>query len=137
YISPASVRENVAFGVRQEAVDDDRVWRALELAAAREFVEQLPEKLDTRLRSGGLRLSGGQRQRIVIARALYHDPDIVIFDEATAALDNATEREVTDAAVRLSNNKTVICVAHRLTSIRESDVIFVLHEGRVEASGTY
>src|SRR5690606_29212789 len=91
YISPASVRENVAFGVRPDKVDDARVWRALEMAAARSFVESLPQGLDTPLRAGGTRLSGGQRQRIVIARALYHDPDVVIFDEATAALDNITE----------------------------------------------
>lgn len=137
YISPASVRENVAFGVRPDKVDDARVWRALEMAAARSFVESLPQGLDTPLRAGGTRLSGGQRQRIVIARALYHDPDVVIFDEATAALDNITEQEVTDAAVRLRGTKTVICVAHRLSTIRSSDVIHLVHAGQIVASGTF
>lgn len=137
YISPASVRQNVAFGVPPDEVDDAKVWRALEMAAAREFVEALPQGLDTGLRAGGTRLSGGQRQRIVIARALYHDPDVVVFDEATAALDNITEQEVTNAAVRLRGNKTVICVAHRLSTIRDSDVIHLLGGGQIVAAGTF
>jgi ATP-binding cassette, subfamily B, bacterial PglK len=137
YLSAASVRQNVAFGVAPADIDDARVWAALELAAARTFVEQLAEGLATELADEGGGLSGGQRQRILIARALYHDPDIVVFDEATAALDNVTEREITEAAIRLSRAKTVICVAHRLSTIERSDVIFVMDQGRVVAKGKY
>lgn len=137
YLSASTIRENVAFGLASEEIDDARLWNALDLAAARNFVEQLPEGLDTRLSAEGGGLSGGQRQRLLIARALYHDPDIVVFDEATAALDNVTEREITEAAVRLSRTKTVICVAHRLSTIERSDVIFVMDEGRIVGKGTY
>jgi len=137
YLSAASVRQNVAFGLPSAEIDDERVWAALELAAARGFVEELPLGLETELTDEGGGLSGGQRQRILIARALYHDPEIVVFDEATAALDNVTEREVTEAAIRLSRSKTIICVAHRLTTIAQSDVIFVMEQGRVVGKGKY
>jgi ATP-binding cassette, subfamily B, bacterial PglK len=137
YIVRDSVRRNVAFGIDDEKIDDAKVWKALELAAAREFVEALPDGLETQLRGHNGRLSGGQRQRLVIARALYHDPDIVVFDEATAALDNITEQVITEAAIRLSGNKTVLCVAHRLSTIRQSDAIHLVHEGRIVGSGTY
>lgn len=137
YLSGGTVVENVAFGVAPEKVDMGKVWRALELAAAKDFVLALPHQENTNLRDGGERLSGGQRQRIVIARALYHDPDIVVFDEATAALDNLTEREITDELLRLKGGKTIICVAHRLTTIKDSDTIHFVHDGRVADSGTY
>src|SRR5690606_33998919 len=83
------------------------------------------------------RVAGGQRQRISIARALYHDPDLIVFDEATAALDNITESEITDAIARIVGTKTVVCVAHRLSTIRGSDVIHLVEKGRIIASGTY
>ncbi len=137
YIAGRNVRENVAFGLAPQEIDDEKVWRALELASAAEFVRALPEGLDTNLREGGSILSGGQRQRIVIARALYKDPDVLFFDEATAALDNTTEREITEAITRLSGQKTVICVAHRLSTIRKSDTIYLVERGQVSASGTY
>lgn len=137
YVANATVRENVAFGEDLSAVSDERCWAALELAAARGFVEELPKKLDTQLSSHSGGLSGGQRQRIVIARALYHNPDIIVFDEATAALDNVTEQEITNAALRLRRTKTVICIAHRLSTIEQSDTIHLLEGGRVIASGTY
>src|SRR5262249_54451294 len=114
-----------------------KVWAALELASARRFVERLPLQLDTLLSAEGTSLSGGQRQRIIIARALYHDPDVVVFDEATAALDNVTEQEITEAALRLRRSKTVVCIAHRLSTIERSDEIHVLENGRLVGSGTY
>jgi len=137
YISSGSIRHNVAFGIAPEKIDDAKVWAALDMAAAREFVEALPKRLDTELGGRGLRVSGGQRQRIIIARALYHDPDVVVFDEATAALDNVTEQAITEAAVRLSRKKTIICVAHRLSTIRDSDTIHVVHRGKIIDSGSY
>ncbi len=137
YVAARSVRENVAFGYPPEKIDDAKVWRALDLAAAAEFVRALPEGLDTNLQEGGSVLSGGQKQRIVIARALYNDPDILFFDEATAALDNVTEREITAAITRLSGHKTIICVAHRLSTIQGADTIHLVEGGQVAASGTY
>lgn len=137
YLTGRSVRENVAFGRPVSEIDDAKVWRALELASAADFVRNLPEGLDTVLRESGARLSGGQAQRIVIARALYKEPEILFFDEATAALDNLTEREISAAIRSLSGEKTVICVAHRLSTIRDSDVIYVVDKGRIVDAGTY
>jgi ABC-type bacteriocin/lantibiotic exporter with double-glycine peptidase domain len=137
YFSPKSIRENVAFGIPAKRIDDEKVNKALALASAEDFVRALPGGVNHRLRSGATNLSGGQRQRLIIARALYNDPDIVIFDEATAALDNATEREITQAIQELSGTKTVICVAHRLSTIEKSDKIYVIEDGSVSGVGTY
>lgn len=132
-----SVRENVAFGVPRESIDDERVWHSLELASAADFVRNLDGGLDTNLSEGGSLLSGGQRQRIIIARALYRDPEVIVFDEGTAALDNQTERQITSALQRLSRDKTIICVAHRLTTIRNCDCIYLVEDGQIAAHGTY
>lgn len=132
-----SIRENVTFGINPKQVHDDRVWQALALASADEFVKQLPGGLDAKLTDGGKNLSGGQRQRLMIARALYENPEIVILDEATSALDNITEREVTDALALLSGQKTIICVAHRLSTIRGADRIYFLKDNELRASGTF
>src|SRR5690606_31352933 len=118
YLTGRSVRENVAFGLPPDQIDDERVWRALEQAAAADFVRALPHGLDTGLREAASNLSGGQRQRIAIARALYKEPDVLFFDEATAALDNITERDIARSIQSLSGERTVICVAHRLSTIR-------------------
>lgn len=136
FIAHGNIRQNVAFGVPDEAIDDERVWEALRLARANTFVERYPKKLEHPLEHGS-RLSGGERQRIAIARALYRDPEVLVLDEATAALDNTTEREFSDAIAGLSGNKTIICVAHRLSTIRMSDRIHFLTDGRITASGSY
>jgi len=132
-----SLRENVAFGIDPALIDDTRVWSALELASAGDFVRQLDGQLSFELKEDAANLSGGQRQRIIIARALYEDPDIVILDEATAALDNTTEREVTEAISSLRRKKTVICVAHRLSTIKTADRIYFFKDYRVAAKGTF
>jgi ATP-binding cassette subfamily C protein len=137
YLSGRSIRENVAFAVPESKIENERVWKALKLASAARFVRRLPKRLNYNLQDGGSNLSGGQRQRLVIARALYHDPDVVFFDEATAALDNVTERRITQAIAGLTGEKTVICVAHRLSTIQKSDKIYVVKRGRIVASGTY
>lgn len=137
YVTQRSIRQNIAFAVPDEQIDDEKVWRALTLASADGFVRSLPKKLDHVLIEGGTNLSGGQRQRLMIARALYDDPEIVIFDEATAALDNVTEREITRAIFALSGTKTIICIAHRLSTIEHSDIIHVVEGGKISASGTY
>lgn len=132
-----TVRENVGFGIEPEQIDDEKVWRALSLASAADFVRELPGELDSVVGEGGTRLSGGQRQRLVLARALYEEPDILILDEATAALDNNTEREVTRAINKLTGRMTVVSVAHRLSSIRDCDEIFFLSAGKLVAQGTF
>lgn len=137
FISSTSVRENVAFGIQDDKIDDARVEHALRQAAAWDFVSKMPDGVRTILKRNGARLSGGQRQRIVIARALYHNPRILVLDEATSALDTATEKLITGALQDLRATKTVICVAHRLSSIRASDEIFVMRRGRLLDHGTY
>lgn len=117
YLIDDTIRNNVAFGIAAGVVDDTKIWSALEKAQLKEFVETLPEKLDTIIGERGVKFSGGQRQRVAIARALYHDPEIMVFDEATAALDGETENAVMDAINRLRGEKTLIIIAHRLNTI--------------------
>jgi len=137
FLSSTSVKHNVALGVQDDRIDDKTVERALRQAAAWDFVAELPYGLKTLMRNNGARLSGGQRQRVVIARALYHDPTVLVFDEATSALDTATEQLITGALLSLRRSKTVICVAHRLSSIRASDEIFVMKNGGIVERGSY
>ncbi len=132
-----TVRANVALGVDPTEVADAHVWRVLETAQLAEAVRALPDGLDTTLGDRGIRLSGGQRQRIAIARAIYHDPDVLVFDEATASLDSVTEREVTGAIAELGRNRTTIVVAHRISTVRQCDRILVLGDGRMLGSGSY
>lgn len=128
YLTDDTIRNNVAFGVDEP--DDDLVWQALEQAQLKEFVAGLPDRLDTIVGDRGVRFSGGQRQRVAIARALYYNPEILILDEATSALDNETETAVMEAIDSLQGNKTLIIVAHRLTTIRNCDVIYEIADGK-------
>ena len=130
YLTDDTIRNNVAFGIYQDKIDEDRVWKALEEAQLAEFIRELPEGLDTMVGERGVRLSGGQRQRIAIARALYEDPQILVLDEATSALDTETETAVMEAIDSLHGSKTMIIVAHRLTTIRNCDAIFEINEGK-------
>ncbi|MCM1538312.1 MAG: ABC transporter ATP-binding protein/permease [bacterium] len=127
-----TVRCNVAFGVKNEDIDDERVWEALREAQLEEFVKQMEHGLDTEVGEAGMRLSGGQRQRIGIARALYHDPDILVFDEATSALDNETEKEVMAAIDALHGSKTMIMIAHRLTTIENCDHVYRVEDRNIQ-----
>lgn len=124
-----SIRANVAFG--EKAVSDDEVWRALKDASLDEFVRSLPEQLDTQIGERGVRLSGGQRQRIGIARALYKNPQVLIFDEATSALDHTTESTIMEAIHGLKGTKTMIIIAHRLTTIEACDRIYRIEDGKI------
>ncbi|MCL2718581.1 MAG: ABC transporter ATP-binding protein/permease [Lachnospiraceae bacterium] len=124
YILDEDIRSNVAFGVNKKEISDDDIWNALELAQLKDFVLSLPEKLDTFVGDRGVRLSGGQRQRIGIARALYRDPPILILDEATSSLDSDTEKAVMEAIQNFQGNKTMIIVAHRLSTIKNCDIVF-------------
>ena len=128
YLTDDTIRNNVAFGV--EEPNDDLIWQALEQAQLKEFVIGLPNQLDTIVGDRGVKFSGGQKQRVAIARALYNDPAILILDEATSALDTETENAVMEAIDSLQGNKTLIIVAHRLTTIRNCDVIYEIVDGK-------
>ena len=135
YLVDESIRDNIAFGIDADRIDDRRIWEVLEEAQLKEFVEELPEGLDTTIGDRGVRISGGQRQRIGIARALYHDPEILVFDEATSALDNDTEKAVMDAVNSFHGKKTMVIIAHRLNTIANCDVIYkVENEKLVEST---
>ncbi len=131
YLSDDTIRNNIAFGVREEEIDENAVRTAMEKAQLTEFVKSLPHGLDTIVGDRGVRLSGGQRQRIGIARALYHDPEILVLDEATSALDNETEAAVMEAIENLQGMKTMIIIAHRLTTIQNVDIIYEVEGGKV------
>ena len=124
YLIDESIRDNIAFGIDRDKISDERIWEVLEEAQLKEFVEELPAGLDTTIGDRGVRLSGGQRQRIGIARALYNDPEILVFDEATSALDNDTEAAVMEAVNSFHGKKTMIIIAHRLNTIEKCDIIY-------------
>ena len=138
FLMDESVAANIAFGVPHKEIDMAAVERAARIAELHDFIlRDLPEGYATELGERGVRLSGGQRQRIGIARALYHDPDVLVLDEATSALDNLTERAVMDAVHNLGGKKTIIMIAHRLSTVQDCDIIFLLEHGRVAAQGRY
>lgn len=126
-----TIRKNVAFGVPEEQIDEDRLWEVLKEAQLDEFIRTLPEGLDTGIGERGIRLSGGQRQRLGIARALYNNPEVLILDEATSALDNDTEAAIMEAINRLHGRKTLIIIAHRLQTIEKCDLVYRVENGQV------
>lgn len=127
-----SIRNNIAFGLKADEIEDERVWDCLKQAKLDEFVKRLPNGLDTEVGERGVRFSGGQRQRVAIARALYHDPQILVLDEATSALDNETEKEVMEAIDGFRGKLTIIIVAHRLSTIEKCNKVYVVGNGNVE-----
>ncbi|MDE7130551.1 MAG: ABC transporter ATP-binding protein/permease [Lachnospiraceae bacterium] len=131
YLIDESIRDNIAFGIDADRIDDKRIWEVLEEAQLKEFVEELPEGLDTTIGDRGVRISGGQRQRLGIARALYHNPEILVFDEATSALDNDTEKAVMDAINSFHGRKTMVIIAHRLNTIAKCDVIYKVEDEKI------
>jgi ABC-type multidrug transport system fused ATPase/permease subunit len=136
YLTDDTLRRNVAFGLPNEQIDDVAVQKAIKAAQLEEFVATLPEGLETVVGERGVRLSGGQRQRIGIARALYHDPSVLVLDEATSALDTATESGVMKAVNALQGSKTIIMVAHRLSTVEHCDRLYKLEQGRIVGEGT-
>ncbi len=131
YLIDESIRDNIAFGIDADKIDDRRIWEVLEEAQLKEFVEELPEGLETTIGDRGVRISGGQRQRLGIARALYHDPEILVFDEATSALDGDTEQAVMEAVNSFHGRKTMVIIAHRLNTIAKCDVIYKVENGKI------
>ncbi len=137
YLCDDSLRRNVAFGVPSERIDEAALDRAIRAASLDTFVATLPAGLETLVGERGVRLSGGQRQRIGIARALYHDPEVLVLDEATSALDTATESDVMAAVNSLHGRKTLVIVAHRLSTVEQCDVLVRLEHGRLVKTGSY
>jgi ABC-type multidrug transport system fused ATPase/permease subunit len=131
YLADDTIRRNVAFGIPDDQIDEAAVRRAVGAAQVQEFVDRLPAGLDTFVGERGVRLSGGQRQRIGIARALYHDPAVLLLDEATSALDYETEEAVIKAVDVLRGQRTIMVIAHRLTTLRGCDEVFAMRHGRV------
>jgi len=138
YLSDDTVIRNIAFGLSDEEIDIDQVRRVSEMANLNDFIDnELQKGYDTEIGERGIRLSGGQRQRIGIARALYHDPQVLIFDEATSSLDNETEKEVLKAINKVAKLKTMIVIAHRLTTVKNCDKVYVVDKGRIIDEGSY
>ena len=138
YLSDDSVAANIAFGQEPKNIDQEKVQKASKIASLHEFVtHELPNKYETTIGERGIRLSGGQRQRIGIARALYFDPQVLVLDEATSALDNLTEKHVMDAVNNLSKHKTIILIAHRLSTVKKCDKIFLFEKGELKNEGTF
>ena len=137
YLGDETLRNNIAFGIPKNEIEDEKVRKAAELAQLEELVESLPDGLDTVIGESGTRLSGGQRQRVGIARALYHDPQVLVMDEATSALDNITEKQIIEAIENLKGERTVIMIAHRLTTVMNCDHLYLMEAGKIVKEGTY
>lgn len=138
FLLDTSVKENIAFGVPLDAIDEDLVRRVAKQANIHEFImEHLPEGYDTKVGERGIRLSGGQKQRIGIARALYRQPAVLVFDEATSAVDNITEREIIKTLKEIGQDRTIIMIAHRLDTIRNCDNIYLIDDGTIIANGNF
>jgi ABC-type multidrug transport system fused ATPase/permease subunit len=137
YLTDDTIEKNIAFGVDCNEIDKSQVAKVAKIANLDNFINTLPERYDTFVGERGVRLSGGQQQRIGIARALYHDPDIIMLDEATSSLDSITENSIMEAIHNIAHQKTIIMIAHRLSTIKECDEIHMMDHGRIVDSGTY
>jgi ATP-binding cassette subfamily B protein len=135
YLFSGTVASNLRYG-NPDATDEE-LWRALEIAQARDFVESMPDQLDASIAQGGTNVSGGQRQRLAIARALVHRPQVYLFDDSFSALDYATDAALRAALARETSGATVVIVAQRVSTIRQADRIVVLDDGRVVGTGTH
>mgnify|MGYP001330697009 CR=1 FL=1 len=138
FLADDTVSANIAFGIKSDSVNQQSVEKSAKIASLHEFViNELPEKYQTYIGEKGIRLSGGQRQRIGIARALYLNPKILILDEATSSLDNLTEKAVMDELINLNKDITIILIAHRLSTVRKCDKIFLFEKGEMINQGTF
>jgi ATP-binding cassette subfamily B protein AbcA/BmrA len=131
-----TIRDNLTYGL-DDTFEDSQLWKVLELAFAKKFVEEMPKQLDTEVGERGVKISGGQRQRIAIARAFLRNPKILMLDEATASLDSESEMKVQDALANLMKGRTTLVIAHRLSTIVDSDQIYFVENGQITGSGTH
>ena len=137
FLSDSTIKENIAFGIDVKSIDNEKLHEAAKLSNIMDFVSSLPDGLETVVGERGIQLSGGQIQRIGIARALYNNPNVLVFDEATSSLDGISEKFIMEAINKLSGQKTIIIVAHRLDTIKNCDLIFLLNDGKILDTGTY
>jgi len=137
YLLDDTIRRNIAFGIPEEQIDEEKIQAAVQAAQLGELIGRLPDGIDTVVGERGVLLSGGQQQRIGIARALYDNPQVLVMDEATSALDNLTEKFVIEAIEKLRGDRTIIMIAHRLTTVEKSDRIYLMKDGRITDSGRY
>lgn len=137
FLMDDTLKRNIALGIPDEQIDENKLWRAVELAQLKEVVNALPEGLETKTGENGVRFSGGQRQRIGIARALYHQPSLLIMDEATSALDSETEMEIINSVVQLKGELTILMITHRIASMEKCDRIFEIHEKSIRIFENY
>lgn len=137
YLGDCSIKSNIAFGLEEADIDQDKIISACKQAQLLDFVLTLPEGLETIVGEKGVQLSGGQKQRIAIARALYRDPKILVLDEATSSLDGLTEKKIMESIYKLASDITVLIIAHRLNTVKECDMIYYMHEGKIIDQGDY
>tara|TARA_B100000787_G_scaffold169666_1_gene161635 strand:- start:813 stop:2600 length:1788 start_codon:yes stop_codon:yes gene_type:complete len=137
YLIDDTILANIAFGLSKNEIEQDKAYSAAKIANLHDFIMSLTNGYETRIGEQGVKLSGGERQRLGIARAIYNDPEILVLDEGTSALDSVTESEVMHAIKSLSHKKTIILIAHRLTTVKNCDIIYLLSDGEIEESGTY
>lgn len=137
FLSDDTIRNNIAFGLTEDQISEEWLQESVQAAQLESLIEELPEGLDTVIGERGTRLSGGQRQRIGIARALYSNPSVLVMDEATSALDNITEQHINEAIDKLKGERTIIMIAHRLTTVKNCDQLYVMENGRITENGNY
>ena len=137
FLSEGTIAENVAFGLPKEQINLEQVQKALQLAHLSDFINSLEQNLHTKVGERGVQLSGGQRQRIGIARALYNEAQVLVFDEATSSLDGVTEKMIMESIHNFSGQKTIILIAHRLKTVQKCDQLFYIDNGKIIDQGTY
>ena len=137
YLLDDTIRRNIALGIPDREIDEEALDNAIRAARLDDLVADLPNRADSRLGERGIRLSGGQRQRVGIARAIYQNPDVLVMDEATSNVDSNTERAIVESINALKGDRTLIMVAHRLSTVRNCERLYFIKEGRIEQMGTY
>ena len=137
YLIDDSIKKNIAIGIEEKEIDENTLNEAIKIARLEDFIQNLPQGINSKVGERGIKVSGGEKQRISIARAFYNKPSIIIMDEATSSLDNLTEKEFMESIDRVKNNATLIIIAHRLSTIKQCDFVFLLSEGKIKDQGKF